>query len=173
MTTRGGAGGARADRGAELVRVLVTEAREELLKADSKAGLMLASLGAAMTALVGAIGSGVIAPREYALIPQILLWTGCATCLPSLVLLGLAVAPRVGKPQSSRAHYFGDATAAASASCLAEAVRRTDPLARDLSQLAWLSRTVWTKYRCIRHAMGWGMAFLTFTVLGLLTGASI
>jgi ABC-type proline/glycine betaine transport system permease subunit len=170
MTTSGA--DARADRGAQLVRVLVTEAREELLKADSKAGLMLASVGAALTALLGAIGGGVIAPRQYAVIPQVLVWTGCAACLPSLVLLGLAVVPRVGKPRRSRAHYFGDATVAESRSGLEATVPRTDPVDRDLSQLTWLSRTAWIKYRCIRHAMGWATAFLTFTVLGILTGSS-
>lgn len=160
------------DRGAELARVLLSEAREELVRADNKAGLMLASLGAALTALLGAIGSGVIAPRLYPVVPQFLLWAGCAACVPALVLLGLAVTPRLGSPHHSRTHYFGDARLAMSVAHLERTVRRTDPVARDLSQLAVLSQTAWTKYRCIRHALAWGSAFVALTLLGIVSGAA-
>ncbi|MFF8938386.1 hypothetical protein ACF08O_27465 [Streptomyces paradoxus] len=68
--------------------------RAELAKADHRAGLTLATLGAALTALLAAITTGVITPTQYATIPQLLLWTGCAACAPSLVLLSLATGPR-------------------------------------------------------------------------------
>jgi hypothetical protein len=165
-------GDAEAGHGRELVRVLITETREELLKADNKAGLILATLGIALTALIGAISGGGIAPQHYAAVPRVLFWAGCAAWVPSLVMLGLAVAPRVGQPQELRAHYFGDATASVSVQRLAAVVRRTDPLDRDLSQFVTLSRTVWVKYRCIRHGMAWAAVFLVLTSLGLLTGAS-
>ncbi|OUD02051.1 hypothetical protein [Streptomyces swartbergensis] len=135
--------GTQTDRAAELTRDLLTEARDQLAKADSKAGLTLATLGAALTALLGAIAGGLIAPGQYAVIPQLLVWAGCAACAPSLVLLGLAVSPRrPSQPSSS-----GDAT-----------------------QLEILSRTAWTKYRCIRRAMAWGAVFLTLTLAGTLAG---
>ncbi|MGC5034172.1 Pycsar system effector family protein [Streptomyces sp. DT190] len=177
MTTRGdgpdpGPDRTGPDRGAELARTLLTEAREELVRADNKAGLLLASLGAALTALLGAIGSGVIAPRQYPAVPQLLLWAGCAACVPALVLLGLAVTPRLGDPRRLRTHYFGDVRLTMSAAQLEHTVRRTDPLARDLSQLTVLSHTAWTKYRCIRHALAWGTAFTTLTLLGIVTGAT-
>ncbi|MFD5336594.1 hypothetical protein [Streptomyces hawaiiensis] len=82
------------ERTAELDRPLLPEAvREELAKADHRAGLTLATLGAALTALLTAITAGVITPTQYAAIPQLLLWTGCAACAPSLVLLSLASRP--------------------------------------------------------------------------------
>ncbi|MFF3894382.1 Pycsar system effector family protein [Streptomyces sp. NPDC001812] len=161
-----------AERRTEVARVLLTEVREELMRADNKAGLMLASLGAALTALLGAIGSGVVAPRQYAVVPQLLLWVGCAACVPALVLLGLALTPRLGNPRYSRTHYFGDVRLAVSAAHLERTVHRTDLMSRDLSQLATLSRIVWTKYRCIRHALAWGTVFCTLTLLGIVTGAS-
>ncbi|MGW0419621.1 Pycsar system effector family protein [Streptomyces sp. NPDC003015] len=164
--------GTPTGRGAELARVLLSEVREELVRADNKAGLMLASLGATLTALLGAIGSGVIAPRQYPVVPQLLLWAGCATCVPALALLGLAVTPRLGHPHGTRVHYFGDARLAVSQASLEQTVHRTDPMSRDLSQLAFLSRIAWTKYRCIRHALTWGTAFCTLTLLGIVTGAS-
>ncbi|MGW0500816.1 hypothetical protein ACWD0Z_36915 [Streptomyces sp. NPDC003007] len=67
--------------------------REELAKADHRAGLTLATLGATLTALLTAITAGVITPTQYATVPQLLLWTGCAACAPSLVLLSLARRP--------------------------------------------------------------------------------
>lgn len=159
-----------AARDARLARILLTEAREELLKADTKAGFLLAFLGTGLTALLGAICGGIVELRRYAVVPQILLWAGCVACLVSLVLLGLAMTPRVGRPHSSRAHYFGDASTTASVLRLEEAVHHTDPLDRDLSQLTILSRTVWIKYRCVRHAMAWSATFVTLTLLGILTG---
>ncbi|MEU3936671.1 hypothetical protein AB0E85_32265 [Streptomyces sp. NPDC029044] len=68
--------------------------RAELARADHRAGLTLATLGAALTALLAAITTGVITPTQYATVPQLLLWTGCAACAPSLVLLSLATGPR-------------------------------------------------------------------------------
>lgn len=165
-------GDSEAGRGGQLVRVLLSETREELLKADSKAGVMLTGLGVALTALLGAISGGGIAPQHYPRVPQALFWAGCAAWVPSLVMLGLAVAPRAGTPQRLRAHYFGDATVTASVRLLSVAVQRTDLLDRDLSQFMTLSRTVSVKYRCIRHGMVWSGVFLVMTSLGLLTGMS-
>ncbi|MCT9138313.1 hypothetical protein [Streptomyces violarus] len=122
-----------------------TEAREELVKADSRAGLTLATLGAALTALLGAIAAGVIAPAQYAVIPQLLVWAGCAACAPSVVLLSQAVSPR---HTSRQALMSGDA-----------------------AQAEFLSRTARLKYRCIRRAMAWCAAFLVLTLAGTLAGA--
>ncbi|MFJ8592473.1 hypothetical protein [Streptomyces sp. NPDC093598] len=96
MTTLGGG------RATELNRQPLTEAREELAKADSRAALILATLGATLTALLVAITAGVITPAQYAVIPQLLVWTGCAACAPSLVLLSLAAKPRPGTEDETR-----------------------------------------------------------------------
>ncbi|MFJ3622328.1 hypothetical protein ACIPSH_29885 [Streptomyces iakyrus] len=112
---------------AELDPPLLPEAvRAELARADHRAGLTLATLGAALTALLAAITTGVITPTQYATIPQLLLWTGCAACAPSLVLLSLA----------------------------------TRPHPTDIP----------SRHRRIRHAMVWGLAFLTLTSAGTLAG---
>ncbi|WP_274914792.1 Pycsar system effector family protein [Streptomyces sp. WZ-12] len=133
---------------------------------------MLSALGVALTALVGALSAGGITPQYYPTVSQVFFWTGCASWLPALVMLGLAVVPRAGKPQRFRAHYFGDAVVTTSVRLLAVVVQRTDPEDRDLSQFVSLSRTVWIKYRYIRHGMFWSAVFLTLTFLGLLTGTS-
>ncbi|MFF7737453.1 hypothetical protein [Streptomyces sp. NPDC007984] len=85
----------RGGHTAEIDRPLLPETvREELAKADHRANLILATLGAALTALLTAIIAGVITPTQYATVPQLLLWTGCAACAPSLVLLSLATRPQ-------------------------------------------------------------------------------
>jgi hypothetical protein len=76
---------------AELGRPFPPEtAREELARADRRAGLTLATLGATLAGLLTAITAGVLTPNQYAAVPQLLLWTGCAACAPALVLLRLA-----------------------------------------------------------------------------------
>ncbi|MFE7921087.1 hypothetical protein [Streptomyces sp. NPDC057398] len=69
-------------------------ASRERAKADDRANLTLATLGAVLTALLTAITTGVLTPAQYAVLPQLLLWTGCAACAPSLFLLSLAAGPR-------------------------------------------------------------------------------
>ncbi|RKN11452.1 Pycsar system effector family protein [Streptomyces radicis] len=156
----------------ELARLLVSETREEVLKADQKASLMLSALGLMLVALIGAVTSDGISPERYAFPPQALFWTGCAAWIPSLVTLGVALLPRTGLPRAGRAHYFEDVAAMPSLTGLGTIVRRTDPLERDVSQLAALSRLVSVKYRCIRRGMVWSGVFLVLTPLGVLLGSA-
>ncbi|MFE6196941.1 hypothetical protein [Streptomyces sp. NPDC057838] len=88
----------------------LARARERLAKADSRAGLTLATLGAALTALLGAITVGAIAPAQYGVIPQLLVWSGCAACAPALVLLGPASRPRRGSAAETHAESLRRAT---------------------------------------------------------------
>ncbi|WP_309095126.1 hypothetical protein [Streptomyces sp.] len=94
------------ERTAELGPEPLLRARERLAKADSRAGLTLATLGAALTALLGAITVGAIAPGQYAVVPQLLVWSGCAACAPALVLLGLASRPRPGCAAETRLEFL-------------------------------------------------------------------
>ncbi|MEU9625342.1 hypothetical protein ACFZDB_12575 [Streptomyces luteogriseus] len=96
---------------AGLGRPLPPEAvRAELAKADQRAGLTLATLGAALAALLTAITVGVITPNQYAAIPQLLLWTGCAACAPALVLLSLASRPHPATTAAAPAQLLNRTT---------------------------------------------------------------
>lgn len=159
-------------RGSRLARILLAETREEMLKADQKANTMLSGLGVTLAALVGAVSAGGVTPLRYGTVAQVLFWLGCAAAFPSLGLLALAVLPRIGRPHARRAHYFGDVTAIRSPRLLDRTVRRTDPHHRDLTQLAFLSRLVMVKYRCVRSGMVWGGAFVTLTSVGVLMGSA-
>jgi hypothetical protein len=159
------------DRETELLRVLTVETREELSKADAKAGLLLSCLGAVMATLLGALGTGRIAPQRYSLLPRVLFWTGCVSCLTALALLGLAIAPRPGRRGRTRGHYFADVSSAPSAGSLAEALRRTDMRDRDLHQVLRLSRIAVIKYRCVQYSMLCAVVFLLLTSTAVTLGA--
>ena len=159
------------NREIELLRVMTVETREELTKADGKAGLVLSCLAAALATLLGALGTGRVAPQHYPLLPRVLFWTGCASCVPALILLGLAIAPRIRRRGPSLGHYFGDVGAAPSAASLTEALRQTHPKDRDLDQILRLSRIVMVKYRCIQYSMVCSAAFLLLTAVALTLGA--
>jgi hypothetical protein len=154
----------------QLIRLLVSETREEMLKADHKAGLALSALCAALVALLG-VASGEASPESYGLAAQTLFWAGCAAWVPALIALVLAVAPRTGRPQRARAHYFGDIALTGSVLRLGTIVRDTELMDRELSQLTVLSRVVSSKYRCIRYGMFWSIPFFVLAPLGVLTGA--
>lgn len=159
------------DRETELLRVLTIETREELSKADTKAGLLLSCLGAALATLLGALGTGRVVPQHYSLLPRVLFWIGCAFSLAALILLGLAIAPRPGRPGRPLGHYFADVSAAPSARSLTEVLRRTDVRDRDLHQILRLSRIVVIKYRCVQFGMACSGAFLLLTITALTLGA--
>ncbi|MFE6777214.1 Pycsar system effector family protein [Streptomyces sp. NPDC057702] len=161
----------RDRRGGRLARTLLTETREEMLKADQKANTMLSGLGVTLAALVGAVSAGGVTPLRYGIAAQVLFWLGCAAAFPSLGLLALAVLPRTGTPLAHRAHYFGDVSALGTPGQLAHVVRHTDPHRRDLNQLAVLSQLVVMKYRYVRGGMVWGGAFVALTTVGVLMGA--
>jgi hypothetical protein len=159
------------DRETELLRVLTVETREELSKADAKAGLLLSCLGAALATVLAALDTGRLAPQHYSLLPRALFWTGSASSLAALILLGLAIAPRPGRPGRPLGHYFADVSAAASARSLTEVLGRTDLRDRDLHQILRLSRIVVIKYRCVQYGMVCSMAFLLLTGTALTLGA--
>lgn len=158
------------DRVRTLARILLTETREEMAKADQKAGVLLSVLAVALATLVATVVGGGVTPLAYGSAAQLLFWAGCATAIPSLVMLGLAVVPRAGVPRYGRAHYFGDMTRGMPARALRSVILGTDPVERDLSQFTELSRLITVKYSCIRHSMVWGGSFLALTCSGVLVG---
>ncbi|MCZ4102211.1 hypothetical protein C8250_000435 [Streptomyces sp. So13.3] len=45
--------------------------------------------------LLGALGTGRVAPHDCTLLPRVLFWTGCASCLLALTLPVLAAQPHL------------------------------------------------------------------------------
>ncbi|GCD47234.1 Pycsar system effector family protein [Streptomyces paromomycinus] len=162
-----------ADNETRLARTLLSETREEMLKADHKANVVLTVLGMALTALVSAVGAGGVRPLTYSASAQSLFWAGCAAVAPSFLLLGLAIVPRTGIGRRDRTHYFGDVASGVTVWQLKARMQQTDVHERDVSQFAVLSVLVTVKYRCIRRAMIWGGVFLFLTTVGILLGISL
>ncbi|WP_053695559.1 Pycsar system effector family protein [Streptomyces sp. NRRL F-5755] len=169
----GSGGDEGTESGARLARILLSETREEMLKADHKANVVLTVLGMALTALVGAVGAGGVRPLAYAASAQSLFWAGCAAVAPSFLLLGLAIVPRTGIGRRDRTHYFGDVASGISVRQLKTRVQQTNAEERDVHQFAVLSVLVTVKYRCIRRAMIWVGVFLFLTTGGILLGNSL
>ncbi|MEU3188861.1 Pycsar system effector family protein [Streptomyces sp. NPDC006923] len=186
-------GPARHGNGGALARTLLMETREELAKADQKSSLLLASLGVAVAALIGALSGGVVDPLRFGVAGQLFFWTGCGAAAVSLVLLGAAVLPRIkpsaaagegGPPAAAspdpadagqpQVNYFGDiADGSMSLARIRAVLDRTDPVERDVRQFAVLATSVAYKYRCIRLGMVWGLAFLALTLLGAVLGTRL
>lgn len=172
MANRNRARSGARDGDSELLRVLTAETREELSRADGKAGLVLSCLGAALAALLGVLSTGRVTPQSYSSLSQLLFWSGCASWIAALLLLGLAILPRPTRSGPSLGHYFADIDTAPSARSLHETLRLTDLKERDLHQILRLSRIVVIKYRCVRYGMLCSVAFLLLTATGLTLGSA-
>ncbi len=155
---------------------LLTEARDELTRADQKASILLAGT----TVAIGAVVSGMIAsgwrPDELTP-PWSLVWqAGGALGLAGTSALVAAVYPRTrhGVDDEAQLFYFGHAARIATVSDLARELRRSseDTFTRSADQLWRISRVVTTKYRFVRAAI-WLLAVATIlTLSGSILGSS-
>lgn len=136
---------------------LLTEAREELVRADNKASILLAASGVAVGALLAAILAGDWTPFSLNVRIQWLWWVGSAFSVGAIYYLGSAVYPRIRAqgPRPKLIAYYGDVVAANDKQYVAELLAESslDPKERLLDQIIQISRTVQTKYLAIRKAM--------------------
>lgn len=136
---------------------LLTETREELIRADNKAAILLAAAGIVSGATISAVLAGQWTP--YDLPPMLLCcwWLACLLFVYAIFALGSALFPSIerhgNKPKFIG--YFGDVVAAFEHGDLEAALERTqrDLLDRNLDQLLQISRIVVRKYLRIRRAL--------------------
>ncbi|MAT05940.1 MAG: hypothetical protein CL424_12950 [Acidimicrobiaceae bacterium] len=135
---------------------LLDETRHEIDRSDAKASLMLAAVGA-----VGAIlATSLLDPRSSFRTSGTfvtLFAAGAVGVLAlSMVLLGVAVVPRVGNPTRGESRYFAEHAQFGSVDELRAALptERADVVDRHVHQLIVLSKIVRGKYRRIRWAVG-------------------
>ncbi len=154
-------------------RVMLTEAREELVRADGKAGLLLAASGVGLGALLGGLLSRNWTPFSLDNRVEWLWWLGVAAAAYALSRLGRAVWPRTvrkGSPPDVVA-YYGDVNRYEKKP-LEElrAVLRTsaqDPTSRHVDQLRQVSLIVRAKYAGVRAAL------VALPAAALLCGAAV
>jgi hypothetical protein len=132
----------------EHVRQLLQETREELAKADNKANILLASTGIAVGVGLAGLMTGDVSISRLHNSVEWLCWVGAAALVAAIVLLSLAVKPRLEAASRSRAHYFGDFAECASVGALIESLQSQDaaPDHRNASQLLILSKIAVRKY---------------------------
>ena len=140
----------------EYVAQLLSETREELGRADSKASLLFAVFGVVNGALLAGLISHNWKPSDLACGATVVFWVGGALAAAGVLGLGYAVWPRVADPQADGpASYYGDVVAYGKDRdrlCAALAAGAADH-DRNVEQLAIISGIVWRKYRGIRVAL--------------------
>ncbi len=160
-----------AEATAELAADMLTEAKDEIDRADQKASLLIGGLGITFSIVLSGMIGGDWSPALLST-PGLIAWAvGIVIASASLVSAALAVWPRLTRtPGSGAITYWGQVRDRASPadvqSALAE--RGLHPPERSYQQLLVLSALVQRKYRAIRAAMvlaGAGTALVAVSFL--------
>jgi hypothetical protein len=156
----------------DLAKLLLSETREELTRADGKASLLLAALGIGLSAILGAILAGSWTPFALRRPYEGIWWAGSAFAGVSLLCLCAAIFPKVAHKRGTGAvTYFGDVAKLKTVGELGAALKKsvTDPPERTVVQLHVLARLVARKYAFIRVgliALGLAIGLTLGAVLG-------
>lgn len=153
---------------------LLSDARDEISKADGKAQVLLGIVGIAIGAVAGGLAAGGWSPFELSDTVEWLWWAGVAMALATLACLAGAVYPRLGGDRSQQrdvVEYFGDVVRYESGEALAAALLalRGQDLRRVSGQVRRVSQIVSRKYLLIR----WGFWLLSGAILSTVTAVAL
>jgi hypothetical protein len=134
---------------------LLDECREEIRVSDSKASIIFAAVATATALLANQLLDRTQELRSNGTVVTVLSVIAVGTLVVSMVLLGLAVIPRVGQPEPGKARYFGEQAQFETPQSLLMAVTTDAEVAseRHAQQLLIMSRIARRKYTHLRHAM--------------------
>jgi hypothetical protein len=145
---------------------LLSNAREEIGRADAKASILLAASGVVTGALLAGLIAGTWTPLRMHVAAQWLWWLGTGEAAVGIWCLAWAVYPR--NPRRDSGHpwavgYYGDVVGFHTTAQLVTALHLSAETntERVADQLRHVSRIVSRKYRLIR----WGMRMLFMGVL--------
>jgi MFS family permease len=140
---------------AEYLADLLSETREELNRADSKASLIFAAVGIILGTLVSAAAGAHWSPLRLAQDVQWLWWLGVVAAIYGTLSIAASVRPRFPRaPHAGPPTYFGDVAAYASIEQFRQAVEQViTPLDRLVVQTFVLSRLVQRKYMLLHRGM--------------------
>lgn len=139
----------------ELVERMLDEAREEVTRADAKASILLALYVALEVVLFTALASKTWTPGSLVGGWELLFWLGWVTSVVGLVLVAIAVYPRVGNKHDECITYHGHVAACESIGEMQEGLRAAatmDPT-RHEEQLWTVSGIARVKYQHIARSM--------------------
>jgi hypothetical protein len=139
----------------DYVRRLLHETREEVVRADTKASIVLAGAGVVVGILLSGFVTGDVSLEGERWYVGVLVWTAAIALIIGVVLIGLAVYPRVRGAELGQGRWFaeiqqyGKDDAALAAAVEADA----SDGARDLHQARVLAGIVGRKYRLTQVGM--------------------
>jgi hypothetical protein len=162
------------ERARRYATALLTQAREELVRVDTKASIMLAAAGVALGVVLGDLVSHGWSPFRLPVAPAVIWWIGVAAVFGGTLSLLAAVYPRNRQHSASATAgqngflgYYADVAVYRSTFDVINAIRRSAE--RDLElmaeQILQVSRLADRKYRLL----GWGVWLL---VVGVACGGS-
>lgn len=154
--------------------LLLSEAREELNRADAKAQVLLGIVGLGLGATAGGLFAGSWSPFSLSNGIEWLWWIGSGAALLALVCLAAAVYPRTtrwGAVRADMVTYWADIRRYTTTEEIAEALlrSRTFDLGRVSDQLRQVAGIVHRKYRLVR----WGFWLLLLALIASLTAVSL
>ena len=152
---------------------LLDECREEIRLSDTKASIIFGVVGAFAAILSSQLLSKTGALRTNGTAVTVIGIVALATLIGSMLLLGLAVTPRVGRPEPGRARYFEEQAQFGSAAELLQVVAAEAHASseRHAQQLFVMARIARRKFGHLRTAMLTILAAIGLMVLAVLVGA--
>lgn len=140
---------------------LLSSARDEIDRADSKASILLAASGVAAGALFAGLMAGTWTPLKLRAAIQWAWWAGIVEAAIGICFLALAVYPREQRNDSGASWvvvFYGDILTHRTTAQLVDALNRSAEtrIERIADQLRYVCSIVNHKYRLIR----WGISIL-------------
>ncbi|MEP7048296.1 MAG: Pycsar system effector family protein [Ilumatobacteraceae bacterium] len=134
---------------------LLDECREEIRQSDSKASIIFAAVATTTALLTDLLLDKARALRTNGGFVTALGLVAVAMLVVAMVMLGLAVIPRVGHPEPGKARYFGEQAQFETPESLLMAVTAdaAGASARHAQQLLIMARIARRKYVHLRRAM--------------------
>lgn len=150
------------------LRDQLAETREEIVRVDGKASIVLAGAGVAVGVIIAGLVAGDMKISDMSNAVLVLSAISAITTLAGIGFLGAAIYPRCGSPEPGRARYFAEAAAHNTVEELRVALAHDSIVGDRLLHQVWgLSKAVANKYVLLR----WGIRMLGVAIIfGVVAG---
>lgn len=154
---------------------LLNHTRGELNRADSKASLLLATLGVIISSLIGGLATSAWRPAKLAGGEQVLFWIGVVAAAGGVFWIAASVFPRIrqsGTPHPGVPAYYGDVAVYRDVDAFRAAIDGC-PEVRDrlINQTFVIAGIVQTKYVLLRRGLLWLLAAILTCSLAVVLNA--
>jgi hypothetical protein len=136
---------------------LLTDARDELNRADSKASLMLAAIGVIIGALIAGLAGSKWTPMTLDASAQAVWWAGVAAAAAGVFWIAASVYPHIQQaktPHPRSPAYYGDVATYEDVDAFRDAIGQAPGATeRLINQTYVISRIVQWKYVLLRRGL--------------------